>query len=444
MSVVHVVHCIDTEGPLEETLEATFGRLKIIFGLDLPPSAETLARLQRQEIDLGGIEADVARVVDPQLLAYNSDWAKVDAMLERVTAPGFRHALPDSFGGGWVYNWLLVDHVGFLANPRNRAFGFHVVWDRYDALVRRQKLGDEIYFHHHPVPFSRAANHCATHLFNHMPLVYEILARKLIERRWFPSSYGPGFHTIRPDSHWFLEQFFPFDLSNQREAEAEALHQRDMVGGRFGDWRRAPASWAPYHPHHDDWQVEGNCRRWTGRCLNIGTRMRLLTQRDVDQAFREAAEGKPVVMGFTCHDFRDFGPEVDGVRTMLASAAARFPQVKFRYSSLRDAFRDALKLAVPAEPLRLDLSVADNTLRIQASRPIFGPQPFLALKTKDGRFLADNLDFQVPSQSWSYVFEDQTIPLENLEAVALGACDPTGAVAVSLWQPGGSVEQLAY
>ena len=34
-STVYVVHCIDTEGPLYESIEVTFQRLKEIFGLTL-------------------------------------------------------------------------------------------------------------------------------------------------------------------------------------------------------------------------------------------------------------------------------------------------------------------------------------------------------------------------------------------------------------------------
>ena len=34
----------------------------------------------------------------------------------------------------------------------------------------------------------------------------------------FPRRIVPGFHVIRPDSHWFLEQHIPFDFSNQAVA----------------------------------------------------------------------------------------------------------------------------------------------------------------------------------------------------------------------------------
>ena len=113
-----------------------------------------------------------------------------------------------------------MDHVGFKRNPRNRDLGFNKIWERYaNYLKAHNTQQDGIHFHHHPVPFSKSANHCATHFFNHTPVIYEILARKIIDHAWFPSVYRPGFHTIRPDSHWFLEQFIPFDYSNQRMEE---------------------------------------------------------------------------------------------------------------------------------------------------------------------------------------------------------------------------------
>ena len=57
---VYIVHCTDTEGPLHESLEATFERLDYIFGLQLEPSTATLGQLQRMELDLGGMEEQVA------------------------------------------------------------------------------------------------------------------------------------------------------------------------------------------------------------------------------------------------------------------------------------------------------------------------------------------------------------------------------------------------
>src|SRR5664279_1319655 len=114
-ATVHVVHCIDTEGPLHESLAATFERLRDIFKLDLEPSREMLRRLQAGDVDLGGLEAAVRKVVDPHLLAYNDTWDKVDAMLAELLGEPFRTRVRDSAGAGWIYNWFCVDHVDYDA-----------------------------------------------------------------------------------------------------------------------------------------------------------------------------------------------------------------------------------------------------------------------------------------------------------------------------------------
>ena len=87
---VYIVHCIDTEGPLYESVDVTFERLRSIFHLDLEPSVDLLRRLQAGTVNLGGLEAAVQKVVDPHLLAYNDTWDKVDAMLDRLMRESFR------------------------------------------------------------------------------------------------------------------------------------------------------------------------------------------------------------------------------------------------------------------------------------------------------------------------------------------------------------------
>ena len=72
-SNLYVVHCVDTEGPLTETLEATFRRVSLTFGLQLPVSRETLVKLQNRQLDLNGLEDAVARMVAPELLVYSTN-----------------------------------------------------------------------------------------------------------------------------------------------------------------------------------------------------------------------------------------------------------------------------------------------------------------------------------------------------------------------------------
>ena len=335
---VYVVHCVDTEGPLHESVEATFERLKAIFGIDLEPSVALLRQLQAGEVDLGGLEQAVRKVVDPHLLGYNDTWDKIDGMLASCMSPAFREQTVDSEGHGWVYNWFCVDHVDYDLNPRRRDIGHHNIYDHYQGVLRETgSAQDGVQFHYHPHNFRREANRCAAHWWASSDSLVQILCRRVIDRRWFPAAHRAGFHVIRPDSHWFLEQHIPFDLSSQAVAAvADDSAQSGLDDGRWGDWRRAPVTWEPYHPAHDDYQERGACRRWIARCLNIGTRYRLLGEEHVRQAFAEAEADRPVVLAFTNHDFRDMRPDIDGVRELLDPGGTRVPGA-FRSSSARSS-----------------------------------------------------------------------------------------------------------
>ena len=438
---VHVVHCIDTEGPLHESLDATFERLRAMFGLEFEASATMLRRLQDGEVDLAGREAAVQRVVDPRLLAYNDTWDKIDLMLDDCMSTSFREQMRDLEGGGWVYNWFCVDHVDYDANPRRRDMGYHNIFDHYRrAVLEPESLKDGLHFHYHPHNFGRDAHRSATHWWASSDSLQQVISRRVIDREWFPTANRPGFHVIRPDSHWFLEQFVPFDYSSQAMvSDGGGDAQSPSSAGRWGDWRRAPATWEPYHPAHDDHQVRGACRRWIARCLNVGTRFRLLTERDVRQAFAEAREGKPVVLAFTNHDHRDIRPDVDAVRAMLSSVSVEFPDVPFRFAEAVDAMRSALQLPfAPACDLDVRLGSVDgggHVLEVRTETPTFGPQPWLAIKTRTGGYHHDNFDTEIPHHEWRYVFDGDTFPLEALEAVGVAANNSYGTATVRVLYP---------
>jgi hypothetical protein len=440
-SPVYIVHCVDTEGPLHESVEVTFERLRAIFQLELEPSVDLLRRLQAGKVHLGGLETAVQKVVDPHLLTYNDTWDKVDSMLTELMRESFRTQVRDSAGKGWIFNWFCVDHVDYDSNPRRRDMGYHNIFEHYRArILTTGSSQDGLHFHYHPHSFSREAHRCATHWWSASDSLHQIISRRVIDHHWFPAAHRPGFHVIRPDSHWFLEQHIPFDFSSQAMVDnAVDGAQFGLLGGRFGDWRRAPATWEPYHPSADDYQVPGNCRRWIARCLNVGTRYRLLDERDVRQAFKEASEGKPVIMAITNHDFRNMGPDINAARELLIRVAADFPDVPFLFSEAVTAMRRALNLA-PLPPCELELKIecVDNSthvLKVHSSTPTFGPQPWLALKTVGGTYHFDNFDIDTPFHEWQYVFDEETFPLSALDAIGVAANNASGTTTVAVMDP---------
>lgn len=439
--IVHIVHAIDTEGPLYESLAATFERINSVFGIDLPPSHETLEDIRAKKVDLGGKEDLIADFVDPFRIRYHETWDSIDGMLAEIMSPEFRSAMPDSFGGGWVYNWHCVDHVGYEINPRRKDLGIHNIFDRYtDFLDKYQSAGlDSIEWHHHPMSTYREAHRCATS-YENSEFLHPSICRKIIERGSFPAVHRAGFHTERPDSHWFLEQWIPFDCSNISTEDISSQNaQNDVRNGRFGDWRRATTDWRIYNPDFHDYQVPGNCNRYIARFLNIDTRVACIDQDEVNKAFAQAQTGEMTLMGLISHDYRDMAVEVRKIRQMIETAASAYPDVKFRFSTARQAFNDVLH-GGEVEPLELDVDLKseDGKLFLSVNTrqgKVFGSQPYLAVQTRSQRFIHDNFDYGLDGRSWHYVFDEDSIRADDVETIGIAANNRCANTFIKLIRP---------
>src|SRR3954471_22677456 len=146
-AAVHVVVCMDTEGPCAD-----------------PDNAELLAT-----------------------------WDEVDAAMGKLFEPAFRSRFPDPSGGGLRFGWFFLTWTGFATNPRSRDFGYHRVRDHYlerwgDALA---SFGDEQCWHYHHPPASGVGNEWGLD----WTLGDEhdrILSRQMLERGWWPACYRAG------------------------------------------------------------------------------------------------------------------------------------------------------------------------------------------------------------------------------------------------------------
>ena len=434
MKIVNVVHCIDTEGPLHEKIGATFDRLFHSYGIRMHPSKTLLTKIQKKKINLNGLENEIAEAFSKKFLNYNNNWNKIEKMYSNFCLN--RKKFKDSFGNFWKINFFCLDNVFYTLNPRQREMGFHKIYDKYKFFISKYKsrARDKIYFHFHPHSFDNNATSCGTRWIMGTDKLTQILSRKIIQRNWFPSVNRPGFQVNRPDSHWFLEQFIPFDYSNlsYRETKKEKI-QRDFSGGRSGDWRRAPLTWEPYHPSHDDYQKRGECKRLIIRCLNIGTRSYLLNQKEVDRAFIEAQSNKKVILSFANHDYRNINYDIIDVYKMLLSSAKKFKNIKFKFCSALEAAQNFKKKKLLKKfDVKIKLYKTLKRLEIKSNQNIFGSQPYLALETKKNQFLYDNLDFQVPKRSWSYTFDKDTIMLDQIKKIGVAVNNEYGQTVINV------------
>lgn len=427
---VYIVHCIDTEGPMYEAPEVPFEQLKKVFGIEIEPTEENLSKLRNGEIDLGGSEEAVKNLLDIHKTAVGKDWNMIEQMLQKVTSDKFRNQYVDSNGNGWIYSWFCLDHVGFTGeNPRQRDLGHHKVFDKYMKMVKEQNKGDIVELHHHPISFSGNANECGTAYWGRSTL-NDILSRKIIDRQWFPVAFRPGFHVERADSHWFLEQWIPFDYGNQAVKGIET-NQPDMSEGRFGDWRLASKEWKPYHPSYRNYQLVGECKRWITRCLNMYARLNEITQEDVNDAFELSLKEGKSILAFTDHDFKDMGFDVNRVRKFIERASKSYPEVRFEFVDAITAMRKYFGLIPKNIGLECDICKVDNgmKLNVQTKTDIFGTQPYLAIKTKDGKYLWDNFDNGL-NNKWNYTFDYNSISFHSIERIGVAVSNQEGVCEI--------------
>lgn len=99
---VYIVHCVDTEGPLHESLEATSERIEQVFGIKVDLDAEPL-ELLKEGI---GLPAKIASQVHAFLprLNYMDNWDKLDAMHQEFFSNEWRYLYCDDYG--WPYGGL--------------------------------------------------------------------------------------------------------------------------------------------------------------------------------------------------------------------------------------------------------------------------------------------------------------------------------------------------
>src|SRR5450432_1334969 len=126
--------------------------------------------------------------------------------------------------------------------------------------------------------------------------------------------------------------------------------------------------------------------------------------------------------------------DVEAVYSMVRRSAEKFPMVSWVHSGARDAARRVLDL--PASPLDFDVTLeargSSQLLRVEAQGQVFGPQPFLAVRTLDQRYIADNFDFQTPGKLWTYTFDQQSILPGSIDRIGIAAASPDGSTCVVL------------
>jgi hypothetical protein len=336
--------------------------------------------------------------------------------------------MPDSYGEPYVISWHCMDHVNFHNNPRGRAMGYHAVYEYYERMLSASDVKrDQINFHFHPPSISGDAHRVSTGLNINM-LHNEILARRIIDKKWFPSVFRPGSHTETFDINVWLEQWIPFDIANLNTGNTKDVLNLHPVPGRFGDWRESTTDWEIYNPDLHDYRKPGQLKRYISRVQNINTRYANIDENELIKAFDSASIGNSPLVSVTNHDFRDMREEVEQFYQLVSRVALQYPDIKFRWCNAVEGFRASLALQDGALP-NTSTAIKDSILCVTTDKKIWGTQPFLAIKTHDGRYLRD--DFIIEEQnSWRYAFDVHSIELNSVADLGIAFNDLVGNVTI--------------
>ena len=140
-------------------------------------------------------------------------------------------------------------------------------------------------------------------------------------------------------------------------------------------------------------------------------------------------------MAFADHDWRNMIPDVEDVYGMLLNASKQYPDVDWIHARADEAAKKTLNISTTALHLDVEIIHDENSvdqLRIHSSEDTFGPQPFFAIKMRGGRYVIDNLDFQVPKREWSYTFDANTVYLKDIEKIGVATNSVNGAGALKV------------
>ena len=316
-------------------------------------------------------------VVDPNRNDLLDRWEKVEKAYLEMAAPSWRFENSDSLGRPALISWFLLDWVGFKANPRGRSLGHHQVFDRYRNWGAQFPWADEWAWHYHHVPPSGVGNEWNPDWTTYpsdlsCPPYEDILAHKLIERNWFPTSYRAGGTIQCNRSSAWLEKFIFSDYSQRAPLQFENY-------GTLIDWSRAPLTWRPYHPSSQDYQGRGEMKRWISRCIDamvpsVELAETAFSEREAARAFEEAREHGSAIASFFLHDYRPMAKPFTLCFDLIREQAEKYRDVQWVNSTATEALLSVTGFSGREAQLNWDGQY------VRADRPPFSEAPFAAIQ----------------------------------------------------------------
>jgi hypothetical protein len=348
----------------------------------------------------------------------------------QVMDPAWRNQFKDSFDQPVKFTWWLMGGNIYrdAANqnvPVPNTMVPYLMLKYHGAAIRQ--FGDEASLHYHTY-FWSDYNGDGKFYWNQSRTFEECredfeytLAEYLLEEGIFPVSFRSGWHYM--DNGWQqeLDQLTPYSLHDNWPADV--AWSTTEPSGNVQDWSRAPWFFVPFHPATNDYQVPGTMQGWNLRSI----KMQSMAQSDVNSIFAHATNGADQVVCIWDHLPEAFISNFERIASFIQIAATNHPGVAYRYCTAVEGMQRWQGIFGQSPPeIAVDEATQGQTvvLTINASKPLFQPKPFVALRDAFGQYT--NLTtscVRAGSNSWTVALP---VPRNMLAKVGIAATDLAG------------------
>ncbi|RMF06730.1 MAG: hypothetical protein D6762_08910, partial [Candidatus Neomarinimicrobiota bacterium] len=348
----------------------------------------------------------------------------------RVMDPLFRNSLVDSYGQPLKLTWWMMGgNIFRRADNRDvpcpNTMTLYLMHHEYSTPIT--EYGDELSLHYHTFVWSDTDGD-GVYWWNQAGRFRDsaadwliTLGNYLLEEEVFPVSFRSGWHYMDNDWQAELNRWIPFSMHN--DWPHVHLDTEEPLDNNY-DWSRAPASFVPFQPAPDDYQLPGGHRGWNLRSAHF-SRVRYLDL--MDTLFIRAEQGEDQVACFWGHlPEADFLDNLVILDSLAHQAQAEHPTVDFRYCTAVEAMQRWLGTTDSLAPnlsLTWDTTAASVTFRCLSDEPLFQAQPFFAWKDRYEITHIDTLWTPLTGLSWEITLP---VPLTAIGKVGLAATDTVG------------------
>ena len=346
-----------------------------------------------------------------------------------VMDPDFRTKLVDSYGTPLKLTWWMMAGNIFRYATNNdipipNIMTMYLMKSYHGDMI--ELWGDELSLHYHTFLWSDYDGD-GLYFWNQSVSFLECrddfdytLCQFLLEENVFPVSFRSGWHFMDNDWQHYLNELLPYSMHNA--SPYHGIDTEEPLDNNY-DWSQGPRAFVPYHASTENYQVPGDGKGWNVRSIHFGD---AINRNILDDIFRQASFGFDQVACIWGHlPETDFLTNIQKIDQLSQQAAAKYPNVNFRYCTAIEAmqlWQQTNDVIPPVLTIDYNNTGTYVDLLVQVDEPIFQSKPFVACKDLYENYFIPKLT-RIGDNQWRIA---ESIETRYLAKIGVSVCDIVG------------------